>query len=101
MKAKVKKRATAVRRKHLIKKVRKAAPNGASATGFRGVEDEWLAKHPEKLRAVAGEYVVVQGRRIVAHSKDAALALQNARKRGVKIPYIFSWNRRSLRTHTE
>ena len=67
-----------------------SAPNGfASPYGYRVIENEWLQKHPEKLRACAGEYVVVEGRRIVAHSKDAAKAIEKAKLRGVKIPYIF------------
>jgi hypothetical protein len=66
-----------------------SAANGFSSIGSRVTENEWLNAHPEKLRPHAGEYVVVEGRRVVAHNKDAALAVQTARRRGVKVPYIF------------
>ena len=67
----------------------KSAPNGFSAIGSRVVENDWLNEHPEKLRPHAGEYVVVKGRRIVAHDKDAAVAVKTARRRGIISPYIF------------
>jgi len=67
----------------------KSASNGFSLIGSRVVENEWLDQHPEKLRAHASEYVVVEGRRIVAHNKDAALAIQSARRRGISSPYVF------------
>jgi hypothetical protein len=49
---------------------------------------EWMNKHPEKLRPYAGEYVVVEGTRVVAHSPDAEVALRTAKRRGVVIPFI-------------
>src|SRR5262249_33974013 len=67
----------------------KVNSNGFSPIGSRVVENEWLAKHREKVAAHAGEYVVVEGRRIVAHNKDAAKAVATARRRGVRVPYIF------------
>ena len=88
MKAKAKKenRANSSGRKTVA---RKPAGNGFSSIGSRVIENEWLAKHPEKVRAHAGEYVVVEGRRIIAHDRDAAKAVDAARRRGVTNLYIF------------
>jgi len=89
MKAKTKKPVRA-RKKPMVSRSVKAAKNGLSSPyGYRAVEGEWLEKHPEKLRPHIGEYVVVEGRRIVAHSKDAAAAIKEATRKGVKIPFIF------------
>ena len=55
---------------------------------LRAVEVEWMRKHPEKLRAYAGQYIVVEGTRIVAHGADAGRVVRAARRRGVTIPFI-------------
>jgi uncharacterized protein DUF5678 len=90
MKAKAKKTAPRGRKKPVRKTSSKAEANGLSSPyGYRAVEGEWLEKHPEKLRPHIGEYVVVEGRRIVAHSKDAGEAIKEAKRKGVKIPFIF------------
>ena len=56
---------------------------------LRQVENEWLRKHPEKLRACAGEYVMLEGEEIVAYSKEPADLARVAREGGIKVPYIF------------
>src|SRR5271166_2764891 len=89
MKAKAKKPIRRTRKKSAASESAQSAANGFSLTGSRVVENEWLDKHPEKLRAHAGEYVVVEGRRIVAHHKDAAVAIQVARQHGITSPCIF------------
>ena len=89
MKAKVKNPVPRTRKKAVGRKPAKSANGRSSPHGFRAVEGEWLEKHPEKLRPHIGEYVVVEGRRVVAHSKDAAEAIKVATRKGVKIPFIF------------
>jgi len=89
MKPKAKKPVRRARTKPVASKLAKSAANGFSSIGSRVVENEWLNEHPEKLRPHAGEYVVVEGRRIVAHSRDAAVAIQTAKRRGIASPYIF------------
>jgi uncharacterized protein DUF5678 len=89
MKAKANKPIRRPRKKPVRSKSAQSAANAFSSIGSRTVENEWLNKHPEKLRPHAGEYVVVEGRRIVAHSRDAAVAIQTARRRGITSPYIF------------
>ena len=41
-------------------------------------DGEWLAQHPEVLEPFRGEWVVVHGGRIVAHSPDGREAAQSA-----------------------
>jgi len=81
--------ASHLRKKPTRSKLTNTPSNGFSAIGSRIEENEWLAKHPEKLRPFIGQYVVVHGRRIAAHNKDAAKAVQTARRLGVTVPYIF------------
>lgn len=89
MKAKAKKSVHRARKKSVVSKPAKLAGNGVSSPyGDRIVEMEWVNKHPEKLRPYAGEYVVVEGTRVVAHSPDAAEAIRTAKRRGVVIPFI-------------
>ncbi len=89
MKAKAKKPVPRARKKPSPAEPSRSAANGFSVTGSRVAENEWLNEHPEKLRPYAGEYVVVEGRRVVAHNKDAAVAVKTARRRGITSPYIF------------
>lgn len=89
MKAKAKKTAHRTRKKAAAATPTKLGGNGVSSPyGFRVVEMEWMNKHPEKLRPYAGEYVVVEGTRVVAHSTDAAEAIRVAKQQGVVIPFI-------------
>ena len=68
----------------------KHAENGVSSPhGYRAIEMEWMNKHPEKLRRYAGEYVILEGTRIIAHGTDTPKMFAIAKRRGVKIPFIF------------
>jgi hypothetical protein len=90
MKPKAKKPVPRVRKRSQVGKSAKSAPNGLSSPyGYRVVENEWLNKHPEELRKCAGEYVIVEGTEIIAHGTEPAELLKVARRRGIKIPYIF------------
>ena len=88
MKPEAKKPVRRARKKLVLTKTATSARNGKSWHGFRAVETEWMNKHPEKLRPYAGEYVVVEGTKVIAHSTDAAAAIQTAKRRGVRIPFI-------------
>jgi Family of unknown function (DUF5678) len=89
MKAKAQKPVRRARKKPVATKPTKVARNGVSSPyGYRVVEMEWMNKHPEKLRPYAGEYVVVEGRRIVSHSENAALAVEEARRQGLTNMFI-------------
>ncbi|HVN28058.1 MAG TPA: DUF5678 domain-containing protein [Candidatus Binataceae bacterium] len=89
MKVHKKKSAAGPRKKPAAKASARSTNGMSSPYGFRQIENEWLQKHPEKLRACAGEYVMVEGEEIVAHSKEPADLARVARQRGIKIPYIF------------
>jgi hypothetical protein len=89
MKAKATKSIPRPRKKSAANASAEPTTNKNSGTGFRDVETEWMNNHPEELRKCAGEYVVIEGRRIVAHNKDAAVAVQTAKRQGIKLPFIF------------
>ncbi len=55
----------------------------------REVEQRFIGEHPEAFEPFIGEWVVLEGTSIVAHGKDAGTIADEARARGVKVPYIF------------
>lgn len=88
MKAKAKEPDRRVRKKPVARKSSPSAATGKSWHGFRAIEMEWMNKHPEKLRPYAGEYVVVEGTKVVAHSADVGKAIDTAKRKGIKIPFV-------------
>ena len=56
---------------------------------LRGREDAWCRSHPEILRRYAGQWLVVEGEKVVAHGDDPAQLVKQARAQGVSIPYVF------------
>ena len=57
--------------------------------GLREQEHAWCRSHVDELRAFSGEWVILEGERIVGHGKDPAALIPEARRQGIKIPYIF------------
>ncbi len=55
----------------------------------RAVEIEWRRRHPEVLRNFVGEWVALEGDRIVAHGRDLARVVREARGNGIRVPYVF------------
>lgn len=56
---------------------------------LREREEAWCRSHPEILRRFAGQWLVVEGEEIIAHGKDPAGLVEEARAQGVRIPYVF------------
>jgi hypothetical protein len=52
-------------------------------------EMEWIRTHTAVLRRYAREWVCLEGERIVAHGRDVVRVVASARRKGVKIPYVF------------
>jgi hypothetical protein len=53
-------------------------------------EDAWRNSNREFLQShFVGEWVVLEGEEIVAHSEDAAQAVGEARSKGVAVPFVF------------
>jgi Family of unknown function (DUF5678) len=57
--------------------------------GLRDKEREWCRAHADELRSLSGEWVILQGERVVGHGKEPAALITEARRQGIKIPYIF------------
>ncbi len=56
----------------------------------RDRELAWRRSHQEMLRdRFAGQWLVLEGEEIVAHSKDAAQAVAEARAKGIPTPFVF------------
>jgi hypothetical protein len=54
----------------------------------REVEHQFMAEHPEAFDPYVGEWVVVEGPKIVSHGMDATAVVNEARSAGIKVPYI-------------
>ena len=50
---------------------------------------EWRETHSEELRKFVGQWVVLEGERVVSHGPDAVQVFQDAREGGIEVPYIF------------
>ena len=69
---------------------RRTVNNGASKVPqHRAVEQQFIGEHPEAFDPYIGEWVVLEGRSIVAHNPDPGVAVDQARTAGIKIPYVF------------
>jgi len=55
---------------------------------FRERETEWRRTHGDVLRAYAGQWLVLEGERIVAHGDDPAPLVARAREHGIRSPYV-------------
>ena len=56
----------------------------------RDHELAWRHSHRDELqRRFAGEWVVLEGEEVVAHSGDAAQAMEQARAKGIAVPFVF------------
>lgn len=51
----------------------------------RALEHQWLKEHGAEY---AGQYVVLEGNRLISHATEGKVALQTAREAGVKSPFI-------------
>jgi hypothetical protein len=55
---------------------------------IRAREHAWCRRHRDLLRALAGQWIVVEGEQVVAHSADPERALREARAKGIRVPYL-------------
>ncbi len=61
----------------------------ALSAPHRRREQAWCRHHEEELEAYVGQWVVLEGEEIMAHGTDPARVVDQARERGIEIPYIF------------
>lgn len=59
------------------------------ASGHRRRELEWRRTHGERLRAFSGQWIVLEGEEIIAYGRDPVELVSEARRRGIRVPYIF------------
>jgi hypothetical protein len=52
-------------------------------------ELEWIETHTDEMRRLAGEWVVLEGEDLVAHGKNATRVVASARRKGIKVPFVF------------
>ncbi|MCP4657937.1 MAG: hypothetical protein GY856_21220 [bacterium] len=64
-------------------------PAPALSAPHRERELAWCRHHEEELDAYLGQWVVLEGEEIMAHGQNAAIVVEQARERGIEIPYIF------------
>lgn len=54
----------------------------------REAEVAWIASHAEELSDFRGQWLVVEGQRLIAHSFDFLEVVRDARSHGIEIPYV-------------
>ena len=70
----------------VVLQARMVSPRGPSR---RQAELQWRRANRELLRDYLGQWVVLEGERLVTHDRSLAEAVRQARDSGVKIPYVF------------
>ena len=60
-----------------------------SKSTHRHREFEWIETHADEMRRHVGEWIVLEGDDLVAHGKNATRVVASARRKGVKVPFIF------------
>ncbi|MCP3957389.1 MAG: hypothetical protein GY719_06015 [bacterium] len=70
-----------------------AIPEPASVAArparHRQVEQAWRRTNRETLQRYANQWVVLEGEEIVAHGDDPERLVEQARARGIEVPYVF------------
>ena len=51
-------------------------------------ELQWLQSNRKELQGFAGEWIVLDGERIIAHGRNAAEVVREARSKGVHVPFL-------------
>ena len=52
-------------------------------------EHEWRRLHRDELSKLEGQWVVLEGDKIVAHGEDPVRLVERARTKGIEEPYVF------------
>lgn len=55
---------------------------------LRDTELRWLDENKESISKLGGEWIAVEGTRLISHSPNFAEVLDATRKEGIKIPFI-------------
>lgn len=55
---------------------------------LRQTETEWISSHSDELKVYGGQWIVVEDRKLVAHDFDFAKVVNEARLKGIEIPYV-------------
>ncbi len=57
--------------------------------GSRHLEVQWIDQHRDELRRrFAGQWIVVEGDKLVAHDRDLQKAVKRAHMLGVRYPFV-------------
>ena len=56
---------------------------------MREIERAWRRAHPEVLRPLAAQWVVLEGEQVIAVGPDPVPLVQTARAQGIRSPYVF------------
>jgi len=57
--------------------------------GYRTRELEWRETQAHMLQRYVGEWVALEGERVIAHGSDPVQVVTQARAQGVHTPYVF------------
>lgn len=75
-------------RKDIIKKTRSKKEKLKMTAGFRMRELECCRAHEDLIRSFAGQWICVEGEEIVAHGNDPGQIYDEAKSKGVQVPFV-------------
>ncbi len=61
----------------------------AEAPHPRSREIAWRRAHEQELRALVGQWVILEGDELIANGPDPRALVAAARARGIQVPYLF------------
>ncbi|HUY28456.1 MAG TPA: hypothetical protein VMV27_13665 [Candidatus Binataceae bacterium] len=65
------------------------AAHVSTPSAHRGRELNFCAQHPEAFAELVGQWVALEGETIIASGLVLATVIAEARKRGIKVPFVF------------
>jgi hypothetical protein len=65
-----------------------------TTTSRRQRELQWISLHLQELTDFAGQWVVVEGETLVTHGRDPVLVVQEAKAKGIRVPFLHRIERR-------
>jgi hypothetical protein len=61
----------------------------AATAGTMSIEMEWLTTNAKELSEFKGEWLLIEGRELIAHSKDFNEIRQAVEARGITAPFLY------------
>ena len=54
----------------------------------REKEMNWIATHQEDINSYRGEWIVIEGNRLISHNRNYLKAISDSKTKGIQIPFV-------------